>query len=385
LVNRRIFMRRITARWITGFVVFGVFCLNWGTGFTPFFSNPCAAVAAETKGAWEAEWGKTVAAGQKEQKVVLATTFPPSVREPLGKAMKEKFAIDAEWLGGTSGDQVSKITTERQAGLYTTDICMFGVSALLNFPEGSFDTMDGAFILPEVKDVNFWRKKKITFSGTEKKLLMYLGRPGPTIAVNTRLVKDGDIKSWRDLLAPKWKGKMLMHDPSYPGAGNSLMTAVHEIMGTDYLRELAKQEPLITRDYRLIMEWVAKGKYPLTIGFNVGIMEDMRRMGAPVANVVPQEGTFFGAGIGAMGLLNRAPHPNAARVFINWLLSKEGQTLLCQAAKEQSNRVDIKPVLAPDRLPQEGIEYVDSDTPDFDRKRKEMFSLAKEVFAGLYK
>lgn len=214
---------------------------------------------------------------------------------------------------------------------------------------------------------------------------MFLARVAPTIVVNKELVKPEEIKSWRDLLEPKWKGKILSYDPSIPGPGVTLTVTVGEIMGMDFLKELAKQEPVINRDMRMQVEWVARGKYPLGLGFEFALMEEMRGAGAPLAHVVPSEGTYFGSGTGGMAMLSRPAHPNAAKVFVSWFLSKEGQLLFAKSAKEQSRRVDVIPELAPDRLFQEGMRYVDSDTDFIADKKIEMYKLSKEIFAASYK
>ena len=102
-------------------------------------------------------------------------------------------------------------------------------------------------------------------------------------------------------------------------------------------------------------------------------------------HLVPTEGTYFGSGTGAIVTLKRPAHPNAAKVFLNWLLSREGQTIFTKIAREQSRRVDVVSELAPDRLRQSGIKYIDGDTKYMLDKNGQMRKLSKEIFASQYK
>lgn len=333
------------------------------------------------------DWERTLAAAKVEGKVNLINRFPPSVRGTVTSAFKEKYAIDIEHTIGSLAEIAPKLESERRVGLYIRDVCLEGYPPLkvALVDTGIAEPIEPALILPEVKDGNAWRDKRLPFFDKDGKIFMYLSRVNPHLLINKDLVKPEEIKSWRNLLEPKWKGKILLYDPSINGPGNSCMTIVHEIMGIDYLKELAKQEPVINRDMRMQVEWVARGKYPVACGCEFALMEEMRNAGAPLLHVVPPlEGGQFSSGVGSLSMFNRPAHPNATKVFINWFLSKEGQTLYAKAAKEQSRRVDVKPELAPDRLFQEGVKYINGDTEYISNKRREMLSLSKEIFAVSY-
>ncbi len=352
------------------------------TSVTPV---PNAAISSGAKPVAQGEWEKTLDMAKKEGRVSVVSSLGDSVRTPLSAAFKEKYGVETESLAGRGGENVAKIAAEQRAGLYSFDVIMGGASALVELPGSALEPTEPAFILPEVKNVSAWRDNKFPFSDKDKKIFMYLGRVGVSMLINQDLVKLEEVRSWRNLLEPKWKGKMLLEDPSVVGAGNALLTAIGELVGIDFLRELAKQEPIINRDKRLQVEWVARGKYPIALGYNAEIMEEFRGGGAPVAPFVPKEGTYFGSGVGSIAILSRPPHPNAAALFVNWFLSREGQTLFCKVAVDQSNRVDIIPVLPPDRLPQEGVKYFYDDTEYGLKKKDEMYKLSKEIFAAQYR
>lgn len=155
-------------------------------------------------------------------------------------------------------------------------------------------------------------------------------------------------------------------------------------MGWDFARELVKQEPMITRDLRLQMDWLAHGKYPIAIAPDTIVMTEFREVGAPVAYLTPQEGSYLSSGYGNLGLVNRAPHPSAARLFINWLLTREGQTIFSRTMGAQSGRLDVPT----DHLPKEylrepGVNYLISYNEEYVLKEPEVIEKAAEVFKPL--
>ncbi len=369
---------------VMALVLFFASCLQTAPSTPP--PAPAATVAAPAKPAWEERWNTTIVEARKEGKVVVTTRFPSEVRTALSEAFKAKYGVGVEFMAGQIVEIWPKVLAERRAGLYTKDVLMDGGAGIIPLlaSEDIADPMEPEFVLPEVMDGNVWRDKKLPFMDKEQKVFLFLSRVGPSIVINNDLVKPEELKSWRDILAPKWNKKILMMDPSITGPGNAIITTLGEIMGVDFLKELAKQEPTINRDMRLQVEWVARARHPLGLGFEFAAMEELRRAGSPISHVVPDEGTYFGAATGGMSLLNQAPHPNARRLFVNWFLSKEGQTLLAKTAGEQSRRIDVPAELALDRRFKEGVKYVDADTQYMIGKREEMKKLSKEIFANLY-
>ncbi len=334
----------------------------------------------------EQDWQATVAAARKEGSVSIITRFPPTTRDALASAFKEKYGIEVESASGNWSELWAKVEAERRSGIYARDLVTASIPGLMSvLAAGAAEPLDKVLVLPEVVDGEVWRDKKLPFYDKENKVLKYIGRVGPTMAVNTDTVKPDELKSWRNLLDPKWKGQIIMHDPSIGGTGSGITAALSEIMGVDYLRGVAKQNPVITRDLRGQIESVARGKYPIALGFDFIMMEEMRRFGAPLGHVVPAEGTYFGSALGSISLLSKPAHPNAAKVFINWFLSREGQTVMVQASKEQSRRLDVPVDMAPDRLFKEGIRYIDSDTEYMVKKMLEMMRTSREIFAAQLK
>ncbi len=332
-------------------------------------------------------WNDTVGAAQREGKVVVITRLAPEVRTALGQAFKEKYGVDVEYILGTVPEMQPKVVAERSAGQYLQDVVHAGSSSLRELKKiNVLAPMERELILPEVANPQAWRGGQLPFQDQEHLIALFLSRVGPTIAINSDLVKPQEIKSYNDLLDPKWKGKIAMFDPTVSGPGNAVVTGIFEAMGSDYLGKLVKMEPVITRDARQQLEWVAKAKYPLALGFDFTVMEEIREAGAPIVHVVPAEGTYIGAATGSIALFDKPAHPNAARLFVNWLLSKEAQTLFVKVSREQSRRADVPSELAADRQINPSIKYSDFDSDAFQNDANQIRDrIWKELMAGASK
>lgn len=179
------------------------------------------------------------------------------------------------------------------------------------------------------------------------------------VTINTNLVKPEEIKSYNDLLNPKWKGKILQGDPTVPGGGMSVGTTALGIMGEDFIKKLLEQQPMVVREKRLESEWLAQGKYSIGFGMDNRVATEFIESGAPFVQLVPREGASIGGGSGQIVIFKQAPHPNAAKVFLNWLLSKEGQSIYHRPGGNGSRRKDVaNEWLLPARRPQPGIPYL---------------------------
>lgn len=197
------------------------------------------------------------------------------------------------------------------------------------------------------------------------------------------MVKSEEISFWKDLLQPRWKGKISINDPRVAGPGSKAFGVLTEIFGVEFLRELAKQELAVVSDQRLQIEWLAQGKYPIAIAPSSDVLSEFAEAGVLIKVISPKDGLFLTSSFGNITLINKAPHPTAAKVFINWALTKEGQTLFTQTWRTQSLRLDVPTTyVEPERLREEGIKYfLYADDEDFEKKLSgEYRELAKSIF-----
>jgi iron(III) transport system substrate-binding protein len=173
-----------------------------------------------------------------------------------------------------------------------------------------------------------------------------------TLYVNSNLVSPKEFTSHKDLLDLKWKGKMVADDPrkSGTGQGTFLFFYRHPQLGADFIRSLSRQGLTFAKNYAQEVDMLGQGRFPVGIGLSDSLIEERTKHGVPIAILDPRqlkEGTPVTPASGALCLVNRAPHPNAAKLYINWLLSKEAQTVLAQATGYISNRVDVPTDHAP--------------------------------------
>ncbi len=147
-----------------------------------------------------------------------------------------------------------------------------------------------------------------------------------------------------------------MDDPTRAGPGQATFTFfyLHPDLGPNFIRALAKQEPTALRDYLQELDGIAKEKFLMLIGVSDIVAEERMKAGVPIAIIDPRkikEGSDVSPGSGGLAIFNRAPHPNAAKVYINWLLSKEGQTDFAQVNGYISARLDVPTDHSPWRVP----------------------------------
>ncbi len=253
-----------------------------------------------------------------------------------------------DFITGNSSALLSKMITEKNAGLHIVDLYSSGPNTSFDLKyKGYLQPMRPALILPEVTDPNMWFQKRLPFADSnEDTVFSFRANPGGAsdVTFNTEQIKEGELTSYYDLLNPKWKGKIAMSDVTTPGGGQKwfAMSLYYLGLGVDFMKHLARQEPYITRDERQQGEWVARGKYPIGISISSDVLAEFEKVGAPIKQAPMKETRLYiSTGSGNVVLLDKAPHPNAAKVFINWLLSKEGQTVFSRTRLDQSARIDV--------------------------------------------
>ncbi len=354
------------------------------TAPAPPAATPTARATAQARQTWETELQRLIAAARQEGTLVISSPAGGDLRDALTKAFQEKYDVRIEFITGRANELASKIISERRAGVYVQDLAILGTSTAIPVlkPEGALEPVDKQLFLPEVIDKKAWWNGDFLWLEPDHRQLVFLAYVETPLVINTELVKPGEIKGYRDLLNPKWKGRISIDDPTLTGAGQAWFQSVaSEILDLDYMRQMVKQEPIFQRDGRLEIESLAEGKYAIQIGAAADVGINFKRMGSPIDFIVPVEGAYLSASLGGLSLLNRAPHPNAAKLFMNWLLTREGATTFSRAHGTQTTRVDVPTdFLEPARVRKPGQKYTASYTLEFALDRPKYSQLAKEMF-----
>ncbi len=358
---------------------------------SPAAKKSPAAPAAPAAPDWQKKWDALVAAAKKEGKVtVYVGESPPEVRTEVTKAFKDKYGITVDFLAGRAAEVTARLQSEKNAGLHMAEgIILCGSNWFGDIrPMKITAPLDPLLILPEVKDPTKWRGDKLPMMDDTHQALAFATIASQYYTVNQEMVKEGDLTTVTDLLKPAWKGKIVINDPTISGNGSAWFTfvvvkALGEEKGKQFMRDLVKQEPVISRDNRQMIEWVARGKYPVAVGATAGISISFIKQGAPVRMVRVKDGIVLTTGIGIAMVTNYAPHPAAAQVFANWLLSKEGGTVWSQAYGYPSTRLDVSTKgFLPEIIPLPTDIYPDEA---YIIKKVETRKLAAEIFGSLIK
>jgi ABC-type Fe3+ transport system substrate-binding protein len=306
--------------------------------------------AAEARPQWQQKWDNVVEAAKKEGRVVLATNQAFQVVFAEFQKTYPEIKVVSTSSGG--GEQVSRIVSERRAGKYLEDVVTSGAPAMYNmlYKRNALDPIKPALILPEVLDESKWWKGKHLYMDEEERYIFAFNLvPLLSFAYNTKLVDPKEIKSYWDFLDPKWKGKILLLDPTSPfGTAPLQFLYYHPQLGPEFIRRLlSEMDVTASRDTRQIADWLATGKFAIS-GLTVVSrtrLDKAKKQGLPVDWFDAghfKEGVALHSAPANIGLLNRAPHPNAARVLINWLLSREGQIAYQKASDDRDSlRIDI--------------------------------------------
>jgi iron(III) transport system substrate-binding protein len=342
---------------VTAFGLLGVACAPSAPA-----AQPTAAPAQSS--APSSAWEQLVAAAQKEGKVVVSGPPAPDARTKLPDAFKKRFNLDMEYLAGNSSELASRIQSERAANQYTIDVSLGGPDTVY----GTFlanqwlDPLKPVLTLPEDIDPKVWPTGAPWFRDPNADTsLQIFNTISPIGYINTSMVDPEELKASDDLLNPKWKGKIASYDPSVNGGGLIFGSVLYVTRGADVAKQLYQgQEVAYTRDYQQIADWVAHGSYPIAIGATPVFIAQYQ--GLPLKQLVLSDiKTIVAGGFGIVSLWNQAPHANAAKVFANWIASKEGVAAYGAIDGSAAVRTDLDSTtwLPADLVPKPGGDYFD--------------------------
>jgi len=325
---------------------------------------------------WREEWERTLAAAQTEGQLNFYGNhaYPPIIRE-----FRKKYPnIKVVEVLGTASQLATRILAERRAGKYLGDVYAASPSTayLILTHHKALDPLPPALILPENTDESKWFKGKHHYVDPERKYAFVIvgSVRGASVAYNTKLVDSKTIRSYYDFLDPNWKGTIASLDPHLGRTSRTGLSFLYynPDLGPGFISRLyGEMDVTLTRDEVQLVNWLSVGKF--SIAFFTSEVEQAAKQGLPVEEFSAsgfKEGAAVGpTGRGGVSLMNRAPHPNAARIFINWLLSREGQIhfqTILQIWGLDSMRDDIpKDKVLPEARRVAGVKYLESHLPQY--------------------
>jgi ABC-type Fe3+ transport system substrate-binding protein len=336
---------------------------------------------------WQAQWAKTVAAAEQEGALVLQSQPNQAWRSfVLSEFPKVYPKIKVELSVTREPEFLVRIRTERQAGRYLWDVAVAGGSAGFALAqEGIVDPFLPELIDPSLKDPKLWGGWDQAFLDEAHKYVFSI--QGSLIGpfYNALLLAPDKIegRGLAALLDPQFKGKIVWQEPTINGAGRTQAQLIRAKLGNEGLKKLLfEQSPILVSQINQVLDTLAHGLAWISIGTQVrslmepytkaGIKTDLRTMGNG------PDVTLMTAGGSTVYVFNRRPHPNATRVFLGWLLSRDVQGRLAEAMDQASRRQDVTPTTPPDTIPVPGALYITPQREDMEAYQDETTRLIKE-------
>ena len=343
-------------------------------------ASPAYADAAESKQDWQSEWEKTIQGARKEGKLSLYLYQGEGELGAVAQLFQKKYPeISVTTVIGRGNQLGPKVMAERRAGKFLVDAYIAGLTSTYEilYRGKILDSVRSALILPGVLDESKWWQGQHHYIDPENKyIFVFVGNVGQYISYHTKSVDPLEFRSYWDFLQPKWKGKILSRDPKISGSQRIGLRGFYHTpeLGPEFIRRLyGEMNVAVTQELRQTTDWLANGKF--AICFFCSEILRAKSQGLPVDEFPTarwKESRAISAGnIGSLALPSQPPHPHAARLFANWLLSREGQIAFQRAANtpfnsEESMRIDIPKDMIPAEIRRiDGVKHFLADRPAF--------------------
>jgi ABC-type Fe3+ transport system substrate-binding protein len=311
-----------------------------------------------------------IAAARREGKIIFYTAMDLAVAEQFARAFEGRFPglpVAVERSG--SERLFQRLSQEHASKIYAADVVNSADAA--HFIVWKRDDWLAPY-LPEEVARHFPPSFRDPdgFYVTTRVWLSSLG-------YNTRLVKPEEApRSFADLLDPKWTGKIIKAHPAYSG---TIMTATFQIardLGWEYFEKLARQKVMQVQSSTDPPKKLALGERAVMADGNDYNLIQLKEAGQPVEVVYPSEGTPVITG--PTGVFRAAPHPNAARLFHNWLHSREAQQILVDFARQFSPHAQVKE--KPGRIPLKEIKLMKDDPAGVEQASEDIKRRYTQIF-----
>lgn len=300
----------------------------------------------------EAAWARVVDEARREGKVVLygSSWFAGDAARALQEAFKDRYGITVEMLVTTGRVSLEKVQVEQQMKTSIADLVAGGLSLCYDLVRLGLTVPLGQD-LPEFNNLDVFDFPELVF-GMGRHSIFY-GFSQSDLLVNAKLVPpQNEPKSYRDLLKPEWKGgKMVIQDPRGGGSGTYswfITMTYYNVLDFDYFRRFMAQGPTMGGIANIpLFQGVARGEWSAFPTASVDTVGYMMAEGAPLKLLAMEEGSILSGQ--CIQMIKNTSHPNAAKLFTNWLLSKDGQTVHTGALKAKGVRKDV-PDFTPARI-----------------------------------
>lgn len=309
--------------------------------------------------------GQLAQDARDEGEVVMTGTPDGTVRTDVPAAFEEAYGVRVDYIGGRNSEIAARLRSEREAGVYTHDVFAGGGNTMSNTYYGEEwlaslrDVLDPALLEP-----GNWRGGGPKWVDPEQSTILQLSNYVDSgVVVNTDEVEEGELESYEDLLDPQWRGKIVSDDPRGSGGAIYDVGALEQALGRDFVEALyVDQEPTLLTDHRQALDDIARGRYVIGLSLQNAATVEAVADGLPVEEI-ELEGAppVITGGTSQLALNNRAPHPNAAALLVNWLVCRQGSSVWMNALQLPSARADVPvPEGLEATLPEEGGQYYDS-------------------------
>jgi ABC-type Fe3+ transport system substrate-binding protein len=308
--------------------------------------------------------GVNIDAAKKDGKVIVYGAQVPQAMKPLHAAFEKKYGISVEYWRGSSTQVSERALTEWRAGKPGFDVVEGnrGVQLIMR-DDGLFQK----FIPPS--------SEKFPAQFKEKDGMITPWRVLPiSILYNTDMVKPGDLpKSFDDLLNPKWTGKITMPDPTRHTTTAQFLWNLSKFKGDkwlDFVRALAKQKPLLVESLAPVTTTIIKGEAPVGITY----IKYVKQYKGPVSYVLMDK---YLTDPNYMSLSAKAAHPNAAKLYLDFICSAEGQKLVAEEGEFVMSPGIFPPIKNAEKVAP-GMVFMDN--PSEDEFKKLMGTTFRDIF-----
>jgi iron(III) transport system substrate-binding protein len=312
---------------------------------------------------------KLIDAAKKEGKIVWYTAVDVAVAEKVAKAFEAKYPGIPVQVERTGGERLfQRIGQEMKSNINAADVVQSSDAA--HFIVWKKDGVLAPFMTEDIAKYPAEHRDPDGMFASWRSWLCVIG-------YNTNLVKKEDApKSFKDLLDPKWTGKIVKAHPGYSG---TIMTATFQIsrdIGWDYLEKLAKQKVMQVQSSTEPPKKLVLGERAVMADGNEYNMFIEKEKGSPVEIVYPTEGTPLV--VGPNGVLKKAPNPNAARLFQAFCFTTECQQLLIDVGGLRSWHPNVKEKAG--RTPLKDIKVMKDDAAGVEKSAEEIKTRYTKIF-----